>query len=134
VPPLRQEPRTRGSAIAQAAIEVGTRLGATALVSFTETGDTARRLARHRCRIPLLAFTPDPAVRSRLALSWGVETFISPTVQDTDAMVAAVQDAMLAAGRGRPGDMIVVVAGSPPATPGSTNMLRVHRLGDSAAG
>jgi pyruvate kinase len=134
VPPLVRRPRTRGGAIAAAAVEVGDRLGASALVSFTETGDTARRLARHRSRIPLLAFTPNPAVRSQLALSWGVEAFIAPAARHTDRMVAAVQDAMLANGRGRPGDVIVVVAGSPPSTPGSTNMLRVHRLGDPAAG
>ena len=133
VPPLLQPPRTQGGAIAQAATELGVRLGASALVSFTQTGDTARRLARHRCSIPLLAFTPDPAVRSRLTLCWGVETFITPTVQHTDEMVGAVQDAMLANGRGRRGDLVVVVAGSPPSTPGSTNMLRVHRLGDPAA-
>src|SRR5215204_4134480 len=83
VPPLQHAPRTTGGAIAQAAIEIGQRLGASALVSFTQTGDTVRRLARHHCRIPLLAFTPDPAVRSQLALSWGVETYISPTVQHT---------------------------------------------------
>jgi pyruvate kinase len=130
VPPLLQPPRTQGGSIARAAIDVGSRLGATALVSFTQTGDTVRRLARHHCRIPLLAFTPDPAVRSRLALSWGVETYITPTVEHTDEMVGAVQDAMLANGRGRIGDLVVVVAGSPPSTPGSTNMLRVHRLGD----
>jgi pyruvate kinase len=128
-PPLLSPPRTQGGAIARAAIEVGERLGATALVSFTQTGDTVRRLARHRCRIPLLAFTPDPAVRSQLALTWGVETYISPTVQHTDEMVRAVEASMLAQGRGRPGDLIVVVAGSPPSTPGSTNMVRVHRLG-----
>jgi pyruvate kinase len=133
VPPLQHSPRTQGGAIAQAAIDVGVRLGASALVSFTQTGDTVRRLARHHCRIPLLAFTPDPAVRSQLALSWGVETYITPTVQHTDEMVGAVQDAMLASGRGRIGDLVVVVAGSPPSTPGSTNMLRVHRLGDPAA-
>jgi pyruvate kinase len=92
-----------------------------------------RRLARHHCRIPLYAFTPEPAVRSQLALSWGVETFVSPTVQHTDEMVRAVDELMLANGRGRAGDLIVVVAGSPPSTPGSTNMLRVHRLGDPAA-
>jgi pyruvate kinase len=132
-PPLRIPPRTQGGAIALAAIEVGVRLGASALVSFTQTGDTARRLARHHSRIPLLAFTPDPAVRSRLALSWGVETYITPTVEHTDEMVGAVQDSMLATGRGRPGDLVVVVAGSPPSTPGSTNMLRVHRLGEPAA-
>ena len=130
VPPLRNPPRTQGGSIARAAIEVGERIGAAALVSFTQTGDTVRRLARHHCRIPLLAFTPDPSVRSRLALSWGVETYITPTVEHTDEMVGAVQDAMLANGRGRIGDLVVVVAGSPPSTPGTTNMLRVHRLGD----
>jgi pyruvate kinase len=133
VPPLLHPPHTQGGSIAQAAIDVGVRLGASALVTFTQTGDTVRRLARHRCRIPLLAFTPDPAVRSQLALSWGVETYITPTVQHTDEMIGAVQDAMLANGRGRVGELVVVVAGSPPSTPGSTNMLRVHRLGDPAA-
>jgi pyruvate kinase len=59
-----------------------------------------------------------------------VETFITPTVRHTDEMVRAVEEAMLAHGRGRIGDLVVVVAGSPPSTPGSTNMLRVHRLGD----
>ena len=130
VPPLQHQPRTQGGSIALAAIEVGNRLGAAALVAFTQTGDTVRRLARYHCRIPLLAFTPDPCVRSQLALSWGVETYITPTVEHTDEMVGAVQDSMLANGRGRIGDVVVVVAGSPPSTPGSTNMLRVHRLGD----
>ena len=92
VPPLQHVPRTQGGAIAYAATAIGDRLGATALVSFTQTGDTVRRLSRHHCRIPLLAFTPEPAVRSQLALSWGVETFVSPTVQHTDEMVRAVDD------------------------------------------
>jgi len=132
VPPLQHVPHTQGGAIAYAATAIGDRLGATALVSFTQTGDTVRRLARHHCRIPLYAFTPEPEVRRQLALSWGVESFVSPTVQHTDEMVRAVDDAMLANGRGRPGDLVVIVAGSPPSTPGSTNMLRVHRLGDPA--
>jgi pyruvate kinase len=130
VPPLQHEPRTQGGAIAKVATEIGERLGASALVSFTQTGDTVRRLARHRCRIPLLAFTPEPSVRSQLGLTWGVETFITPTVQHTDDMVRAVDAAMLEHGRGRPGDLVIIVAGSPPSTPGSTNLLRVHRLGD----
>ncbi len=129
VPPLQHVPTTQGGAIAYAATAIGDRLGATALVSFTQTGDTVRRLARHHCRIPLYAFTPEPLVRSQLALSWGVETFVSPTVRHTDEMVRAVDEAMLANGRGRTGDLVVIVAGSPPSTPGSTNMLRVHRLG-----
>ena len=130
VPPLQHVPRTQGGAIAYAATAIGERLGASALVSFTQTGDTVRRLARHHCQIPLLAFTPEPAVRSQLALSWGVETFVTPTVQHTDEMVREVQTAMLANGRGRPGDLVVIVAGSPPSTPGGTNLIRVHRLGD----
>jgi pyruvate kinase len=130
VPPLRHGPRTQGGAIALAAKEVGEWIGASALVAFTQTGDTVRRLARHHSPIPLFAFTPVPAVRSTLALTWGVETFISPTVQHTDDMVHAVDQLMLANGRGRPGDTVVIVAGSPPSTPGSTNLLRLHRLGD----
>ncbi|HVD28368.1 MAG TPA: pyruvate kinase, partial [Mycobacteriales bacterium] len=130
VPPLQHEPRTQGGAIAKAATEIGARLGAFALVSFTQTGDTVRRLARHHSRIPLLAFTPEPSVRSQLSLTWGVETFITPTVQHTDDMVRAVDAAMLENGRGRPGELVIIVAGSPPSTPGSTNLLRVHRLGD----
>jgi pyruvate kinase len=129
VPALRQEPAGTADAIARAAIDVATRVGAVALAAFTQTGATARRLARHRCRIPLLAFTPDPAVRGRLTLSWGVETLGTPPVGDTDAMVAAVQDALLRTGRARTGDLVVLVAGSPPAVPGGTNLLRVHRLG-----
>ncbi len=129
VPPLQHDPGTQGGAIARAATEIGQILGASALVSFTQTGDTVRRLSRHHCRIPLLAFTPEPSVRNQLTLVWGVETFITPTVEHTDDMVRAVDEAMLQHGRGRPGDLVVIVAGSPPSTPGSTNLLRVHKLG-----
>ena len=132
VPPLRHPGRTQPGLITQAARDISDGLDATALVAFTQSGGTVLRLARHHCRIPLYAFTPEPLVRSQLALSWGVETYITPTVQHTDEMVRAVEDAMLANGRGRPGDLVVIVAGSPPGTPGSTNMLRVHRLGDDA--
>jgi pyruvate kinase len=130
VPALTRLSATQGGAIAKAAKEVGESLGATALVAFTQTGDTVRRLARHHPPMPLLAFTPDPSVRSQLALTWGVETFITPTTTHTDEMVRQVDAAMLENGRGRPGDVVVIVAGSPPSTPGSTNLLRVHRLGD----
>jgi pyruvate kinase len=134
VPPLRQDPVTPAGAIAGAAIDVAARTGAVALAAFTQTGDTARRLARHRARTPVVAFTPDPGVRGRLTLTWGVETLRTPAVVHTDDMVAAVQDALLSSGRGRPGDLVVVVAGSPPSVAGRTNLLRVHRLGEPAAG
>jgi pyruvate kinase len=130
VPELRRSPTTKAGALVKAAKEIGEMLGATALAAFTQTGETVRLLARHHSPIPLLAFTPEPDVRARLALTWGVETFITPAVRHTDEMVRQVDASMLEHGRGRPGDLVVIVAGSPPSTPGSTNLIRVHRLGD----
>ena len=107
----------------------GRSVGAKALVAFTQSGDTARRLAEHRSPIPLLAFTPVADVRSQLALVWGVETFLVPAVTHTDDMVLQVDSAMLDLGRMVAGELVTIVAGSPPSTAGSTNAMRVHRLG-----
>ncbi len=124
-------PFTRGGIIAKAAAEVAERSNARFLVAFTASGDSARRLARYRSVVPLLAFTPHPAVRSQLALTWGVETFLAPEVEHTDEMVMQVDKALLAAGRIKEGEHVVIVAGSPPGIPGSTNALRLHRMGDA---
>src|SRR3984885_3172946 len=128
---LSRMPTTTGGAIARAAAEVGAIVGAKALVAFTLTGETARRLARYRSPIPLMAFSTEPATRSQLALTWGVETFIAPTVHHTDEMVHEVDSALVKLGRCAIGDKIVIVAGSPPGSPGKTNALRVHRIGDA---
>ena len=130
---LSRMPTTTGGAIARAAAEVGAIVGAKALVAFTMTGETARRLARYRSPIPLMAFTTDPAIRSQLALTWGVETFIVPEVRHTDDMVHEVDSALVNLDRCAIGDKIVIVAGSPPGSPGKTNALRVHRIGDAIA-
>ena len=130
---LTRMPTTTGGAIARAAAEVGAIVGAKALVAFTMTGETARRLARYRSPVPLLAFTTEAATRSQLALTWGVETFIVPTVRHTDDMVHEVDAALVNLGRCAIGDKIVIVAGSPPGSPGRTNALRVHRIGDAIA-
>ena len=131
--PLAGPPETTGGAIARAAGEVGAAVGARALVAFTMTGETARRLARCRSPIPLLAFTTEPATRSQLALTWGAETFLVPPVAHTDDMVRQVEVALRDIGRCAEGDVVVIVAGSPPGTPGRTNALRVHRIGDAIA-
>ncbi|MCT2585327.1 pyruvate kinase [Actinophytocola gossypii] len=130
VPPLTHVPRTKRGVLSYAARDIGERLNAKALVAFTQSGDTVRRLARLHTHLPLLAFTPEPAVRSQLALTWGVETFMVPSVDSTDLMVRQVDTSMLSIGRYQPGDLVVVVAGSPPGTVGSTNLIRVHRLGE----
>ncbi|WP_155386749.1 pyruvate kinase [Catellatospora paridis] len=132
VPRLQHDPRTRGGALTVAASQIARAVGAKALVAFTVTGDTVHRLARLHCDLPLLAFTPEPAVRDQLALAWGVETFLMPFVHHTDDMFRQVDERLLSLGRANVGDYVVVVAGSPPGTPGSTNTLRVHQLGSLA--
>ncbi len=124
-------PQTIGGAIARAATEVGEAADAKYLVAFTQSGQSARRLARHRSPIPVLAFTPVPAVRNQLALTWGVETFLVAEVRHTDEMVKQVDATLLELGRVQVGDRIVIIAGSPPGIPGSTNAMRVHRMGDA---
>src|ERR1700742_370278 len=130
VPPLTHVPRTKRGVISYAARDIGERLNAKALVAFTQSGDTVRRLARLHTHLPLLAFTPEPDVLSQLALTWGTETFEVPSVDSTDAMVRQVDASMLAMGRYRRGDLVVIVAGAPPGTVGSTNLIHVHRIGE----
>ncbi|MFD5495635.1 pyruvate kinase [Streptomyces sp. NPDC127091] len=132
LPPLteRNKPRTQGGAVARAAAEIGDFLDARFLVAFTQSGDTARRLSRYRSPIPLLAFTTDPATRSRLSLTWGVETFLGPHVDTTDAMVDQVDELLLRYARCEKGDTVVITAGSPPGVPGTTNLVRVHHIGE----
>ncbi len=125
------DPTSRGEVIAKAAVEVAERMGAAYLVAFTQSGDSARRLAGFRSSIPVLAFTPVPAVRSQLALTWGVETFCTGPMFHTDEMVRDVDETLLEIGRVSEGDLVVIVAGSPPGIPGSTNALRIHRMGDA---
>ena len=125
------QPKTRGGVIAKAAAEVGERVGAKYLVAFTQSGDSARRLARYRGPIPVLAFTPEAIVRSQLSLTWGIETFLTAQVEHTDEMVRQVDEQLLHTGRVKEGDLVVIIAGSPPGIPGSTNALRIHRMGDA---
>ena len=130
VPPLSHVPRTKRGIISYAARDIGERLEVKALVAFTQSGDTVRRLARLHSRLPLLAFTPTQAVRSQLALSWGTETFIVDRVDTTDNMIDQVDLQLLRIGRLRDGDVVVIVAGAPPGTVGAPNMIHVHRIGE----
>jgi pyruvate kinase len=132
LPPLTElnKPRTQGGAVARVAAEMGDFLNAKFLVAFTQSGDTARRLSRYRSPIPVLAFTPEPATRSQLNLTWGVETFLGPVVQTTDAIVDHVDEQLLRIGRCQKGDVVIITAGSPPGVAGTTNMVRVHHVGE----
>lgn len=126
--------RSIADAMTQAAVGVARAVGATELIAFTETGRSARLMSRWRSQTPLLAFTPNARVRSQLALAWGVETFLVPPVEHTDDMVEQVDRALLEIGRVDVGDRVVIVAGVPPRMPGTTNGMRVHRIGSAARG
>jgi len=132
--PMNSQPRTKGGAITKAATEIGKILNAKYLVAFTTSGDSARRMSRLRSGIPMLALTPDQGTYNRLALSWGVEPLITAVVSHTDEMVKQVDAVLLESKRAAKGDSVIIVAGSPPGIPGSTNALRVHVVGDAVGG
>lgn len=132
--PMRTQPKTKGGAITKAAAEVGKIVDAKFLIAFTKSGDSARRMSRLRSPIQILALTPDPATYNQLALSWGVESMIMPMVSHTDEMVKQVDTLLVESGRGVVGENVMIVAGSPPGIPGSTNAMRVHRIGDAISG
>ena len=125
------DPHTKGGVIAKAAAEVAERSRPS--TSWRSPRAATRPAGCPACvdPVPLLAFTPVAAVRSQLALSWGVETFKTAPVEHTDEMVRQVDEQLLRIGRVEEGDLVVIIAGAPPGIPGSTNALRIHRMGDA---
>jgi len=134
IPPLKHSPATKGGAITKAATEVGATVGAKFLVAFTQSGDSARRMSRLRSPIPMLAMTPEVGTYNRMALSWGVEPMLTPFVNHTDEMVMQVDTILIESKRVNIGDLVLIVAGSPPGIPGSINAMRVHKIGDAVGG
>lgn len=134
IPALQHNPKTKGGAITKAATEVGLTIGAQVLAAFTKSGDSARRMSRLRSPIPILALTPDTATYNQMALTWGVEPLLTPLVTTTDQMVKQVDTILIESKRVAVGELIMIVAGSPPGIPGSTNAMRVHKVGDAVSG
>lgn len=131
IPPLGTKPRTQGGAITLAAAEVADFVEAKYVCVFTESGDSARRMSRLRFPIPMKAFTPDAAIQRRMALTWGIESYLVDRVEHTDAMYEQVDSVLLDQKLAEVGDKVVVISGSPPGMPGSTNDLRVHEVGSA---
>jgi len=134
IAPLGSAPHPVGGAITRAAAEVGEIVGVKYLVTFTQSGDSARRMSRLRSPIPLLAFTPITTVRNVLSLSWGVQSFEVAQVGSTDEMVAQVDQTLRANGLAELGDYVVVVSGAPVGVAGTTNSILVHKIGEEASG
>lgn len=133
IPSLGTRPHTHAGAVSLAGLEIAELLGSKFVCVFTESGDSMKRISRLRSSVPVLSFTPNEETRNRLALVWGARTYLVPSVDHTDAMFAQVDETVLAEGLCQPGDEVVVVAGTPPGVPGSTNTLRVHKVGSGSA-
>ena len=132
IPDLGTKPHTQGGAVSFAAMEIAELLGSKYVCVFTEGGDSLRRISRLRSAVAVLSFTPNVQTARELSLVWGSKTFIVPKVTHTDAMFEQVDISVLEQGMCKVGDEVVVVAGTPPGVPGSTNTLRVHKVGTGA--
>ena len=134
IPPLGTKPHTHGGAVTLAASEIAELLGSKFICVFTHGGDSLRRVSRLRHEIPIVAFTPSEETMRRLSMVWGSNVYLVDTVTHTDAMFFQVDEILLQEGLAEIGDEVVVVAGTPPGIPGSTNSLRVHKVGDAKNG
>ncbi|WP_157176827.1 pyruvate kinase [Sphingomonas prati] len=125
---------TTADALAAAATDIATTIGAKAILCFTSSGSTARRVARERPSVPLLVLTPVPDTARRLGLLWGAHAVLTRDVDSFEAMIAKSKRMALRHGVAGAGDRIIVMAGVPFGTPGATNVLHVVRLtGDELA-
>ena len=122
--------RDATEAVAQAACEIATELGAKAIVTSTSSGTTPRMVAKYRPNLPVLALAHDPAVRRRLMLTWGVTPMAAPPIRSTDDLLAAAARMVVEAGLAQQGDLVVITAGVGVGSPGHTNLIKVHRIGD----
>jgi pyruvate kinase len=122
----RPEPeRSSAGAIAAAARQVATTIGAEAIATFTSTGSTTLRVARERPACPIIGLTASESTARRMAVIWGVHPLLSPELHSMTDMVAKAIRAAAQEGFARHGDEVVVTAGVPFGTPGTTNALRV---------
>ncbi len=121
--------RSLPEAIGQAACRVAESVGAAGILAFTQTGSTAVLVAKYRPSLPIFAVTPSVAVRRRLALSAGVRSLRVDIEGDTEAQIRSVEESVLASGLLKKGEVVVITMGSPVSAPGTTNLLKVHRLG-----
>ena len=118
-----------GAIVTKTGVDLAKSLDANYLIVFTETGSAARVMAAARPRIPMMAFTPNAAIRQQLSMVWGMNTSLVPPATHTDQMVEQIDAELLSRFPQCSGDIAVLIAGVPPGQSGTTNMLRVHRIG-----
>ena len=130
----RPDPTT-ADALAEAATTIAQTAGACAIICFTTSGSTARRIARERPAVPILVLTPNQATARRMGLLWGTHAVLTRDVVSFEEMVAKAKRMALRHHIAKAGDRVIVMAGVPFGTPGSTNVLHVVRIiGDELKG
>ena len=129
----RSEPEATGAdAISLAARQIAETLKLAAIVTYTASGTTGLRAARERPQMPVIALSPVLDTARRLSLLWGTHCVVSPDATDLDDMVDRACRIALEEGFAKPGDRIIVTAGVPLRTPGTTNMLRIAYVGSQS--
>jgi pyruvate kinase len=118
-------------AVSEAACRAAVETKAKAIVAFTQTGSTARLISRFRPHTPVIAFAPDERVRRRLCLYWGVAPQVMTPTAHVDEMLVRIDEALLVCGCARKGDVVVIVSGAPIGIAGRTNLMTLHRVGES---
>lgn len=121
---------TSADAISAAARQVAETLKLAAMVCYTSSGSTGLRAARERPEFPIIVLTPNPATSRRLSLVWGLHCVLTPDATDVDDMVSKACRISREEGFAQPGDRVIISAGVPFGTPGTTNMLRIAYVGD----
>ena len=114
--------------ISEAACRAASGVRARAIVAFTQSGFTARLLAKYRPEVPVLAFSPSDTVRRRLCLYWGVVPKAIRPIQHTHEMVEEIEALLLAENAVQVDDALVIVAGVPLFVRGTTNLIKLHRV------
>ena len=117
-------------AISDAAAKVAQHLKARAIIAFTQSGFSARLISQERPDVPIVALTPFIEVQRRLALCWGVSSRLIAKVHTTEEMIEEAERALLADGTVAVNDLIVIISGGPQWVAGTTNLLKVHRVGE----
>lgn len=130
-PPRRQHP-TNAEIVADAAYHAARDAAARAIVVFTSSGSSARLVSRYRPPVSIYAITPSERVARQLALNYGVTPVLAPHVGSTDKMLSQMDSLLLQLGLLKAGDTVVFVAGQPIGRPGTTNLMKLHRIGEDS--
>jgi len=115
-------------AISYAACHMSQRLGAACIVAYTSSGSTALRVSKYRPRVPILAITPSANTARRLILSWGIEPHLATEPPNVDIMFQEAAQLALQTGVAQSGELVIITAGIPMGIPGSTNVVKIHRV------